>query len=90
VPVVAHVLAFAILAATLEWGRERSGWGVRPGFVLGIAVLYGALDEWHQSFVPGRHATAADWGADLVGVALGYLVFRGLRRRPLPGDETAT
>lgn len=36
---------------------------------------YGAFDEWHQSFVPGRDADAADWMADTAGAALGILFF---------------
>jgi hypothetical protein len=33
-----------------------------------VCVLaYGVLDEWHQSWVPGRDATAADVGTDLIG-----------------------
>ena len=35
-------------------------------------ALYGATDEWHQSFVPGRDASVLDWLADLCGVTLGY------------------
>jgi VanZ family protein len=32
---------------------------------------WGALDEYHQSFVPGRDASPADWIADLAGAAAG-------------------
>jgi VanZ family protein len=32
-----------------------------------IAVGYGATDEWHQSFVPNRHAELRDLGADATG-----------------------
>lgn len=32
--------------------------------------LYGVSDEWHQSFVPGRESSAADWLADSFGAAL--------------------
>lgn len=31
---------------------------------------YGAFDEWHQSRVPGRHPSVADWLADVVGAGL--------------------
>ena len=39
------------------------------------ASAYGASDEWHQSFTPGRFATAADWVADTIGAGLGLIVF---------------
>lgn len=32
-----------------------------------IAVLYGVSDEWHQSFVPNRHAELRDLAADGLG-----------------------
>jgi VanZ family protein len=33
----------------------------------GIAVAYGMTDEWHQSFVPNRHAELRDLVADGIG-----------------------
>jgi len=47
----------------------------RPGPTLAalcLAVAYAALDEWHQSSVPGRYPSVADWVADVVGIGLGY------------------
>lgn len=32
-----------------------------------VAVAYGASDEWHQSFVPNRHAEWRDLGSDALG-----------------------
>ncbi len=32
-----------------------------------IAVVYGASDEWHQSFVNNRHAELRDLAADAIG-----------------------
>mgnify|MGYP000170243322 CR=1 FL=1 len=39
-----------------------------------FASLYGASDEWHQSFVPGRMSDIQDWLADTLG-ALIFLSF---------------
>jgi VanZ family protein len=36
-------------------------------------VLSAVLDEWHQSFVPGRMASVSDFGRDLIGI-VGMLV----------------
>lgn len=46
-----------------------------------LATLYALSDEWHQSFVPGRHATLDDAAADIVGIVLAALLFRLLLRR---------
>ena len=34
---------------------------------LSFCCLYGATDEWHQSYVPGREADLLDWVADTAG-----------------------
>jgi VanZ family protein len=47
-----------------------------------IAVLYSATDEYHQSFVNGRHATWVDVAIDSMGAGLfAILMFRARRRR---------
>jgi VanZ family protein len=38
---------------------------------LAVAIGYGAFDEIHQWFVPGRSAELADWYADTAGACLG-------------------
>ena len=87
---VAHFIAYTILGLALGWG----GWGTaarsarRPGgalisFILPLllGVAYGASDEWHQSFVPGRDVSAGDFAADVAGILVGLLVIRWLTRR---------
>ena len=54
----------------------RLGRGWRAGAVsLLIVSAFGASDEWHQSFVPGRFSDAADWLADTTGAALGIWLY---------------
>ncbi len=43
-----------------------------------IVSLYGAGDEWHQAFVPGRDASVFDWLAD-TGGGMVYLAGYWLR-----------
>lgn len=66
----AHVVAYAALAFAW-WAalttRERT---LRPGWVVGLTLLYGAADEWHQSFVPGRSSSWVDVVSDGLGAAL--------------------
>jgi VanZ family protein len=37
--------------------------------------LWGASDEWHQSFVPGRDSSVFDLAADVVGCTIGAVAF---------------
>jgi VanZ family protein len=39
-----------------------------------IAVAYAVTDEWHQSFVPTRHAELRDWIADAIGALTATIV----------------
>jgi VanZ family protein len=38
-------------------------------------VAFGALDEVHQGFVPGRSQDAMDWVADAAGAALAVVLW---------------
>lgn len=48
---------------------------------IGISVIYAALDEYHQSFVPGRNADVFDVLADIFGAILALLVYYKVKRR---------
>lgn len=64
-----HMLAYALLAILF---RRALGWQARPpGAAWLLAVLYALGDEFHQSFVPGRHPSLVDaLGFDGVGAAV--------------------
>jgi VanZ family protein len=71
-----HATAFFALAMLLAWCWSlRGAFGPRQAAaaLAGIAA-YGAFDELTQPLV-NRHASAADWMADLVGAAAGLAVF---------------
>ncbi len=79
-----HGAAFALLSILSFWAVHED---LKPGIGRGgywlpalIAVAYGAIDEWHQSFVPGRDASVHDWLADVAGVILGILLIPGISR----------
>lgn len=69
---LAHGTAYAALAFALEWAFRATAPGMprsrRRLWILVLAGLFAFLDEWHQSFVPGRDASAGDLAADLVGI----------------------
>ncbi len=70
---VLHGVEYAALAALLVRALRLSGFSLARAAILAVAVasLYGASDEWHQSFVPGRDSEVGDWVADTAGAALG-------------------
>lgn len=53
---------------------------------VGFATLYGFLDEWHQSFVPGRTAEWSDIVCDAVGALFGAWLFIRARKKMAPGE----
>lgn len=68
----AHFIIFAVLGLALAYGRYRSPRRPPHWLILAAGLLYGVLDEVHQSFVPNRHPDVADFIADAAGVLLGY------------------
>jgi VanZ family protein len=46
-----------------------------------IAVGYAATDEYHQTFVEGRHGTPVDVAIDAAGIPIAALLDRAWRRR---------
>lgn len=51
---------------------------------VGIVSLYGASDEVHQYFVPGRSSDVMDWLADTAAAVLMAGALAVLARRPKP------
>ena len=80
-----HGLAYTVLGALLVPGFRGAGCSARSAVLLAVALasVYGATDEFHQSFVPGRNADVLDWVADTLGAALGATAATTLAlRRP--------
>ena len=77
-----HVPLFAGLSWT--WCRALSDHMVGPNGVMILAFLigigFGAVDEWYQSFVPGRYASLTDVALNIAGAGLGVLVWRKVRQ----------
>lgn len=55
--------------------------GLPIALVIALALLIGAADEIHQSFLPGRVAGWDDWLADVAGTGLGLIRFKNLATR---------
>ena len=58
----------------LLWWLWRRALGSTVAAVA-VTLVYAATDEWHQSFVTGRHGTPVDWLIDAVGVALAIALY---------------
>ena len=73
-----HVIEYFILGLLLFRtfrGSSTSSWNWRWSFFAVIVVgLWAASDEFHQSFVPTRTASAVDVGIDTAGGILAQLV----------------
>jgi VanZ family protein len=81
---VIHLMEFAVLGFLLSFGfflslKYRLKVKVYMTFLSG--ALLGALDEFHQYFVPARSTEILDWVADSLGIILGLLIFIFLFRR---------
>ena len=82
----AHITAFGLLC--LLWYRAL-GAG-RLVAAVAITLAYAATDEYHQTFVEGRHGSAVDWLIDAVGVVIAIvLIRRHQQRRPRRGGAFA-
>ena len=75
-----HALAYfglaLLLIRALSDGRWRGVTVTTLVVAVVIAIAYGASDEWHQSFVPERHADWRDLRADAIGAATGAVAVR--------------
>jgi VanZ family protein len=80
---IVHGLTYAVLGglAALAMGS------VRRGFLL--AALYGAIDEAHQAFSPGRSPDYADWLVDMIGALVGAMIVNLGQIMRKPASHTA-
>jgi VanZ family protein len=72
---VVHFAVYGLLA-TLTL-RAPKIWRHRWRAVLAVALVsfFGATDEWHQLFTPGRSCDILDWLADTAGAALAVALY---------------
>ncbi|HUF61169.1 MAG TPA: VanZ family protein [Verrucomicrobiales bacterium] len=91
----AHFALFALggfcLFPVLGLGRPSGGggWQWRILWAVLVMAVFGFLDEWHQTSVPGRTGGDVwDWTADVCGGAFGATMFWLFTRRgPDPGTS---
>jgi VanZ family protein len=70
---VLHAGAYGVLAGLAAWalarGRLRATTARMALTAWAVAAVYGASDELHQCFVPGRQSDWRDLAADAIGAA---------------------
>ncbi|PHX97762.1 MAG: hypothetical protein CK531_01585 [Gemmatimonadetes bacterium] len=83
---VVHFGLYAVFAFLVVRAAQPAvpGWRVM-GVVLVVLCVWAALDEWHQTWIPGRGAEVADWAADATGVVVGLLIRRLRSQRVMMG-----
>ena len=74
---IAHAIEFGIFGYLLRRSFQAHLRSNKHAILLTIitGTIYAMLDEYHQSFVPGREATWADVFADITGVILAQCIF---------------
>lgn len=77
-----HMAEYALLLF-LWWRALSDVTPMRAALALAftITVLYSASDEWHQSYVNGRHGTPIDVGIDMVGMLVAAVLVLRTRQR---------
>jgi VanZ family protein len=87
---IQHALAYApvgwLFLRAIVWKKNFTRRALWLAILAG--ALYGATDELHQYFVPGRAADWTDWLADTIGAALGAWLFYRWRRQFTPRHQT--
>ena len=72
-----HVLEYTVLGILVAHAFVNASFNIfrRAPWIFSFlfVILYGASDEWHQSFVPGRVVSILDWTADCLGGFLGVV-----------------
>lgn len=78
-----HCGVYAVLGACFCLWFSNSRWEKRSLAMAfcaaGLCLFFGVLDEFHQSFVPGRSVSAGDVCADFVGGLLGAFAYRAFK-----------
>lgn len=87
---LAHLLEYGVLYLLYYRSLVEDFWQGKKGLIfkaLLFITLFGAMDEYHQSFVPGRQSRVADVLTDFLGGLLGFGLWLILKRRQLPKQK---
>ncbi len=79
-----HIPVYGVLAALYWFGfcGTINSIARRNLVVIVLALLFACSDEFHQSFVIGRYASAMDIASDFVGAVIAVLMLTIMHRSP--------
>ena len=85
---LAHMATYAVLATLASMTLRQEGpTPVRTRMlVASFCLLYASSDEYHQTFVTGRHGSPVDVAIDMIGVTVALVLLR-CRDAPRTGDH---
>ena len=70
-----HLLVFGLVGVLVLRSRKPISWSWAFVSIL-LVSCYGAMDEFRQSFTPGRTVEGLDWMADTLGASVSILLYR--------------
>ena len=70
---LSHFLAYSVLTTNALLIKRFESFKIR---LLLFLIAYGGFMEIFQGFIPGRHTSLWDMGANTVGVLLGFLLIK--------------
>ena len=89
-----HLLAYGAFGFAVGLWMSPVFWKNRVVLALLVTTIigsaYGAIDEIHQYFVPGRHSNVWDWVANTLGSLLGALAIMIVMRKVQRHREDAS
>jgi VanZ family protein len=78
-----HIPVYGVLACLWLSSFDRVGAGMPKKLLYSIIITmaYGFLDEFHQTFIPGRYGSILDILFNLIGITCGTVFFFLLQPR---------
>ena len=87
---IVHILEYGVLYLLYYRSLVFELWQVNKARIfkaLLFIIMFGAFDEYHQSFVPGRQSRVADVFTDFLGGLGGLSLWWFLKQRQLPRQK---
>ena len=74
---VEHFLYYGTMAGLIAYALGRRFFWL----AIFTVPLVGALDEWHQLYVPNRNSSALDWSVDVAGTLVAVAIVYWLMKK---------